>query len=129
MASIKLPTVSPQPYTRAAFLGLQYAAQHGKASAYVDAVLRAFFQKNQDIGDTGVLKGIVLDLGLAAAGLDEVLASPKANARHDDALRSARLAGVRAVPSVAIKDVMFSGTPDANTLRATILSKTACAER
>ena len=119
---IKLPTVSPQPYTRTAFLGLQYATAHGKADDYVDAVLRAFFQQDLDIGDVKVLKRILVDLGLQAEGLDEVVASPEANARHDEALRTAQALGVRAVPSVAIGDRLFSGVPDTANLRATIMA-------
>ena len=121
---IKLPTVSPQPYTRTAFLGLQYATAHGKADDYVDAVLRAFFQQDLDIGDVKVLKRILVDLGLQAEGLDEVVASPAANARHDEALRTAQALGVRAVPSVAIGNQHFSGVPDTASLRATIIART-----
>lgn len=38
---IKLPTVSPQPYTRLAFIGMQYAQEKGTANAYVEALLSA----------------------------------------------------------------------------------------
>ncbi|MDR7037948.1 putative DsbA family dithiol-disulfide isomerase [Methylobacterium sp. BE186] len=119
--AIRLPTVSPQPYTRKAFLGLQYAVEHGRGDAYVDAVLRAFFQQDRDIGDTDVLKAIVQDLGLDPLGLDGVLASPLSGERHDAALRVAREAGIRAVPSVAVGNRLFSGTPQPEILRAEIL--------
>src|SRR5205807_5099896 len=46
---IKLPTVSPQPYTSLAFQGLEFAKDHGHADAYNDAVFRAFFQHSRDI--------------------------------------------------------------------------------
>jgi predicted DsbA family dithiol-disulfide isomerase len=124
---IKLPTISPQPYTRAAFLGLEYATHHGKGDAYVDGVLRAFFQEDQDIGDRDVLKRISQNLGLAADGIDEIQESPDANAKHDAALQFARQIGIRAVPSVGVDDVIFSGIPNANSLRATILNKAASA--
>lgn len=123
--AIRLPTVSPQPYTRKAFLGLQYAVEHGRGDAYVDAVLRAFFQQDCDIGDTDVLKAIMQDLGLDPAGLDGVLGSPLYGERHDAALRVAREAGIRAVPSVAVGNRLFSGTPQPEALRAEILRQTA----
>ncbi len=41
---IKLPTVSPQPYTNLAFQGLEFAKDRGKGDAFNDAVFRAFFQ-------------------------------------------------------------------------------------
>lgn len=40
---IKLPSISPQPYTHLAFEGYQYAKEHGLANEYNDRVLRAFF--------------------------------------------------------------------------------------
>lgn len=124
---IRLPTVSPQPYTRKAFLGLQFAASHGKADAYVDAVLRAFFQKDLDIGDTSVLKDIVLGLGLSPEGLDAALASAQFGDKHDAGLRMAQAVGIRAVPSVAVGNRLFSGTPGADVLRAAILEQAEAA--
>lgn len=123
--SIRLPTTSPQPYTRKAFLGLQHAAEHGQGDAYVDAVLRAFFQQDRDIGDTDVLKTIVQDLGLDPLDLDAVLTSPHRGERHDAALQEARKAGIRAVPSVAVGDRLFSGMPQPEALRAEILRRAA----
>jgi predicted DsbA family dithiol-disulfide isomerase len=118
---IRLPTISPQPYTRKAFLGLQYAVEHGRGDAYVDAVLRAFFQDDRDIGDTDVLRTIIQGLGLDPAGLDAVLASHLHGERHEAALLEARRVGIRAVPSVAVGDRLFSGTPEPEALRAEIL--------
>jgi predicted DsbA family dithiol-disulfide isomerase len=118
---IRLPTISPQPYTRKAFLGLQYAFENGKGDDYVDAVLRAFFQQDRDIGDTDVLKAILRDLGLDPLGLDAVLASSLHGERHDALLRQAREAGIRAVPSVSVGNRLFSGVPSSEALRAEIL--------
>lgn len=123
--SIRLPTVSPQPYTRKAFLGLQHAVERGQGDAYVDAVLCAFFQEDRDIGDTEVLKVILRELSLDLEALDAVLASPLHGARHDAALLQAREAGIRAVPSVAVGDRLFSGTPQPEALRAEILRRVA----
>lgn len=118
---MRLPTISPQPYTRKVFLGLQYAVEHGQGDAYVDAVLRAFFQEDRNIGETDVLKGILEGLGLEPQGLDAVLASPLHGARHDAALLEAQEVGIRAVPSVAVGDRLFSGMPQPEVLRAEIL--------
>lgn len=122
---IRLPTISPQPYTRTAFLGLQYAAEHGKADEYVDAVLRAFFQKNLDVGDMEVLKAIVSGLGLPADGLEAAVVSEERNAKHDAALRQAQALGIRAVPSVAVGNRIYSGTPPVEALRAEIVERIA----
>jgi len=74
---IQLPTVSPQPYTRKAFLGLQYAKQQGKGNEYTTAVMKAFFQQNLNIGEDQVLKNILANLGLNRPDSMSLSARPK----------------------------------------------------
>ena len=114
---IQLPTVSPQPYTRKAFLGLQYAKQQGKGNEYATAVMKAFFQQNLNIGEDDVLKNILHTLGLNPAGLDEFVNSPEANAQHDVDLQFAKQVGIQAVPSLAVGSQFFSGVPSVQALR------------
>ncbi|MCE2746442.1 MAG: DsbA family oxidoreductase [Burkholderiales bacterium] len=117
---IKLPTVSPQPYTRKAFLGLQYAKQQGKGNAYAIAVMKAFFQQNLNIGEEDVLKNILQQIGLNPSGLDEFVNSPQANAQHDADLQYAKQVGIQAVPSIAVGAQFFSGVPSVQALRDAI---------
>lgn len=117
---IRLPTISPQPYTRTAFVGMQWAADQGHANTYVEAVLRAFFQEDRDIGDVAVLKQIIGDLGLDADDFEVALVQPEYARRHDAALALARKIGVQAVPSVLIGDQLTSGMRDLDSLRAMI---------
>lgn len=117
---IQLPAVSPQPYTRKAFLGLQYAKQQGKGNAYATAVMKAFFQQNLNIGEVDVLKNILHSLGMNPAGLDEFLNSPQANAQHDADLHYAKQVGIQAVPSLVVGAQFFSGVPSVQVLRDAI---------
>ena len=117
---IQLPTVSPQPYTRKAFLGLQYAKQQGKGNEYTTAVMKAFFQQNLNIGEDQVLKNILANLGLNPAELDEFVNSPLANAQHDADLHYAKQLGIQAVPSLAVGKQFFSGVPSVQALRDAI---------
>lgn len=117
---IQLPTVSPQPYTRKAFLGLQYAKQQGKGNEYTTAVMKAFFQQNLNIGEDQVLKNILANLGLNPAELDEFVSSPQANAQHDADLHYAKQLGIQAVPSLAVGKQFFSGVPSVQALRDAI---------
>jgi predicted DsbA family dithiol-disulfide isomerase len=117
---IKLPTVSPQPYTRKAFLGLQYAKQEGKGNGYAIAVMKAFFQQNLNIGEDHVLKSILENLELKPARLDEFVNSPQANAQHDADLQYAKRVGIQAVPSLAVGAQFFSGVPSVQALRDAI---------
>lgn len=120
---IQLPTVSPQPYTRDAFLGLQYAAEHGKGSEYVDAVLKAFFQQDRDIGDLNVLREIASSLTLDVQAFELALNSTERQARHEAALEYAHKVGIRAVPSIAVGTQLYSGMPESGRLRAEIISQ------
>ena len=61
---MKLPTVSPYPYTNLAFQGLEFAKDHRKGNEYNDAVFRAFFQQSRDIGRIDVLADIAKEVGL-----------------------------------------------------------------
>ncbi|MEQ6250188.1 DsbA family oxidoreductase [Sulfitobacter sp. HNIBRBA3233] len=122
---IRLPTISPQPYTRTAFIGMQWAADQGTANSYVEAVMRTFFQEDRDIGDIAVLKQIVDGLGLDADAFEAALVQPEYARRHDAALALARNVGVQAVPSVLIGDRLASGMQDVENLRAMIRAATS----
>src|SRR3982750_551118 len=61
---IRPPAVSPQPYTRLAFEGLEFAKDRGAADEYNSGVMRAFFQRGEDIGDPEVLTQIASTAGL-----------------------------------------------------------------
>ena len=64
-------------------------------------------------------------LSLDPEALDAALASPLRGERHDAALRQAQEAGIRAVPSVAVGNRLFSGMPQPEDLRAEILRRTS----
>lgn len=119
-----LPTVSPQPHTRVPFIGMQWAADQGKRSEYVEAVLRAFFQDDRDIGDVTVLRALVGDLGLDPDAFEAALSDPEYARRHDEALALAGQVGVRAVPTALIGDRLFSGMRDVDAMRKAIRETT-----
>ena len=60
------PHVVPRPYTRLAFEGWYFACDHGKGEEYADAMYRAYFMEELDIGDVTVLAAIAARLGLDA---------------------------------------------------------------
>jgi predicted DsbA family dithiol-disulfide isomerase len=119
---IKLPTISPQPYTRDAFLVLQYAKEQGLGYEYSEAMLRAFFQENRNIGELSVIKEISASVGLSADSLQEVLESVPRQERHENELEYAHRIGIRAVPSMAIGNSVYSGMLDSEKLRQLIIS-------
>ena len=67
------PNVHPRPYTRLAFEGWYYACAHGAGDAYADAMYRAYFEEELDIGAVPVLASIAARLGLDGADFTAAL--------------------------------------------------------
>lgn len=108
--SIRLPKVSPQPYTHLAFEGYQYAKDNGKGQAYNERILKAFFQEEQDIGDVDVLARLAGDVGLDVEEYREAVTTRKYKEAHEQALRHAyEEAKIEAVPTVVIGDTVLRG--------------------
>lgn len=104
---IKLPTVSPQPYTHLAFEGFQFAKAHGKGNAYTDRLFRAFFQENKDIGKVDVLTALAGEVGLDQVAYREALENRTYKEAHQEALKAS--ATVTSVPTVQIGDQTLVG--------------------
>ncbi|MFI9008169.1 DsbA family protein [Actinosynnema sp. NPDC053489] len=79
---VKLPTVSPQPCTHLPFEGALFAEEHGRAEEYHGAVLRAFFQRDLDIGRPEVLRDLAAEVGLDAGEFADAPAERRYERRH-----------------------------------------------
>jgi predicted DsbA family dithiol-disulfide isomerase len=118
---IRLPSVSPQPYTRLAFEGLEFAKDYGRADAYNSAVMRAFFQRSEDIGHPAVLACMASEAGLDAEAFGRALETREYEARVGELLRHANEeVGVTGVPLFLIGDVRLSGVQPDETLASVI---------
>ncbi|MEU4116572.1 DsbA family oxidoreductase [Kitasatospora sp. NPDC028055] len=123
---ITLPTVSPQPYTRLAFEGYQYAAEHGRAAEYTPRVLRAFFQENRDIGEVAVLADIASELGLDGADFAEALTAGRYTEAHRAALRHAEANRVSVAPTIIVDGRhRIEGVPSVAQIRKAVLDAQA----
>ena len=118
---IKLPTVSPQPYTRLAFEGLEFAKDNGRAEAYNSAVMRGFFQRDLDIGQIPVLQSLASESGLDAAEFRRALESGAFRERTRDLLRHAyEEMHISGVPLFVVGDLKLAGLQDRATLETAI---------
>jgi predicted DsbA family dithiol-disulfide isomerase len=123
---IHLPDVSPQPYTRLAFEGLEFAKEQGAGDAYNSAVMRAFFQRSEDIGQPEVLTRAAAGAGLDAEAFRTALDKHVYAARVEDLLRHAREdVRVTGVPLFVIGNRRFSGVQPGQTLEAAIQAELA----
>ncbi|QHZ48855.1 DsbA family oxidoreductase [Bacillus sp. NSP9.1] len=107
---MKLPNVSPHPYTDLAHEGCHFAKEHGKEKAYNDRVYKAFFQEDQNIGDIDVLTTLAKEAGLDEQAFHDALAERKYQDVQRQALRHAyEEAGITAVPTFIIGNERIAG--------------------
>jgi predicted DsbA family dithiol-disulfide isomerase len=119
---LKLPSVSPQPYSRLAHEGARFAALAGKADEYHVRVFSAFFEDDRDIGDLDVLTSVAGEVGLAPDEFRAALVSGRFTSAHEDALQEAGRLGIHSVPSVFINSRPMALTYDVDSLRAQLRS-------
>lgn len=117
---IKLPTISPQPYTQLAFEGYQYAREKGKGEAYTRRLFEAFFKENMDIGKVEVLTQLAAEVGLDREEYQQALERRKYKEAHQQALQLAGRAGIRAVPTFEIGGQLYPGVLPAHQLQRII---------
>ena len=118
---IRLPAVSPQPYTRLAFEGLEFAKEHGGGDDYHSGVMRAFFQRSEDIGNPEALTRVASAAGLNAEAFRNALDRQTYAGRTGDLLRYAsERIRVEGVPLFLIGDTRLSGLQSRRTLEAVI---------
>lgn len=120
--AIRLPDISPQPYTRSAFEGLEYAKDHGAAGAYNWEVLSAFFQRGENIGEPDVLAAAARGCGLDGSEFQNALLSRRYAERVDALLQHAyEDMQVTGVPLFVIGGTRLSGVQPRERLEAVIV--------
>eukprot|EP01027_Heterolobosea_sp_BB2_P009069 GEZU01013418.1.p1 GENE.GEZU01013418.1~~GEZU01013418.1.p1 ORF type:complete len:142 (+),score=48.00 GEZU01013418.1:677-1102(+) len=100
---IRLPRISPQPWTDLAFEGYQYAKQRGKGSEYNHRMFTAFFQEERDISNVDELVNLMREV-IGQQEFDEKqfrdeLMSHTNAKKHQEALAEARKNKITSVPT------------------------------
>ncbi|PED06422.1 DsbA family oxidoreductase [Bacillus pseudomycoides] len=107
---MRLPRVSPHPYTHLAFEGYQFAKEHGLENAFHHRVFTAFFQEEQNIEEIDVLTKLAGEVGLTEAEFKEALVTRKYKEKHQQAIQHAYdEANIMAVPTVMIGEEVIQG--------------------
>ncbi|MDM5188181.1 DsbA family oxidoreductase [Bacillus sp. DX4.1] len=107
---MRLPRVSPHPYTHMAFEGYHFAKDHGKGNDFHHRVFTAFFQEEQNIEDIDVLTKLAGEVGLSESAFKEALVSRKYKETHQKAMEHAyEEAQIMAVPTVMIGEEVIQG--------------------
>ena len=118
---IRLPSISPQPYTHLAFEGFQYAAEQELGNEYTERVFRAFFQEGRDIGQVDVLVDVAESIGLDSQALREALQTRSYRPAHQEALQHAvSEMQITAVPTIVIGSHRIDGLASREALERAI---------
>jgi len=112
-----LPSVSPQPYTRLAHEGVEFAKDHARSNEFVHELFAAFFQRSEDIGKLNVLTSLAEKVGLDAAEFRSAIQEGKYRNRTRDLLRHGRMQMITAVPTFIIGRQRVSGLYPAEVLK------------
>lgn len=121
-----LPTVSPQPRTEKAFMVLQLAQERGKAEAYTEAMFKAFFQEDRNIGVDDVIVDIATAVGLDRSEVEAALRSEERRTKQQaDQDYAVNAVGVTSVPGIMVEGQLLRGIPSATRLKKTVDSLVA----
>ncbi|WP_433325962.1 DsbA family oxidoreductase [Spirillospora sp. CA-294931] len=123
--SMRLPTISPQPYTELAFRGAQYASDQGRANAYHRRVMTAFFRDDLDIGNRAILARLAQETGLDPTAYAAALDDEEYAERHRRALAESARLDITVVPTIIIGVRRIEGVATESVLRRALHEATA----
>ncbi len=107
--NMKLPDVSPHPYTDLAHEGFHFGKEQNKAKAYNDRLYQAFFQEEKNIGDIEVLTALAKEVGLDEVKFKEALITRKYQEKQLQALKhayeGAQITGEERISGATSKEV------------------------
>lgn len=106
---MKLPWISPHPYTTLTFQGFYYAKEAGKETEYNHKVFHTFYVEEKDIGEINVIKAVLAELGLDAAGFDPVVAEGRYLPQLDQDKAFAKGRDVSSIPTFIIGSQRLTG--------------------
>lgn len=107
---MKLPNISPHPYTGLAFEGFHFAKEKGLEKEYNNRIFKAFFQEEMNIGEINVLVALAKEIGLDENEFKETLTNRVYKHIQEKALDYAyNEAHIHAVPTFFIGDTMVTG--------------------
>lgn len=114
---MKLPWISPHPYTTLAFQGYYFACDYGLGAAYNDAVYHAFYVEEKDIGEMDVLHEILKSLKLDPEAFDKAVQEGVYMDVLNDQYRLREETQIKGVPTYFINGRRVSGVYDADEFR------------
>ncbi len=107
--------------SRAALIGAKYAEAQGKGAQYHNSVLRAYWQRANNIGDVEVLAEIAQAVGLERAAFLTALSEDGYESQVDDDIEQAYAYGLSGVPALIFgQRYLVSGAQPYEVLRQVV---------
>lgn len=103
-----------------------FARQHGRQTAFIHAVFKAYFAEGRDIGEAHALAEIAVRCGLDARTVHAVLSGDDLSIEVRALEHFALQQGVSSVPYFMIGGKSIAGAQSAEQLRRTILDAAGC---
>ncbi len=118
---MKLPWISPHPYTTDTFLGFLYAKENNMQAKYNHAIYHAFYILEKDVGDKAVIQDIIESLGLCKEGLNKALNCNENKKYLDLLFENKKSLGINGIPCIEINDKKYSGYKNIEQLEELLL--------
>lgn len=118
---MKLPNVSPHPYTGIDFEGFHFAKEMELEKEYNNRIFKAFFQEEMNIGEINVLVQLAKEIGLNENDFKEALTNRRYKHTQEKALDHAyNEANIHAVPTFMVRDTIMTGMNSKETFEKVI---------
>lgn len=100
---------------------LQLARERGQAEAYSEAMFKAFFQSDRNIGEDEVIIDVATSIGLDETDVEAALGSQERRTRQQsDQEFAVNAVGVTAVPGIMVDGQLLHGVPSASRLKKAV---------
>ena len=97
------------PYTRLALEATEYSKTQGLVDQYHEALLKAYWEHSQNLGDTEVLLSIAKEVSLNQDGLAQALETRSFEQTVLEQVQLANEIGINAIPAYIVGKYLFFG--------------------
>ena len=106
---MKLPWISPHPYTTLTFQGFYFAKEAGKETEYNHRIFHAFYVEEKDIGELAVIEEVLTELNLDVAAFEKAVEEKTYMQILDEAKEYAKSQEVSSIPTFVIGNQRLTG--------------------
>ncbi len=118
---MKLPWISPHPYSTNALLGFMYASSKNKEKEYSQKIYHEFYVNEKDIGSIEIIKEIMDTIGLDSIKFDSIIENKVYDKELEKLFLNKKELNISGIPTMEINGNRYSGYHDFKQLEAIII--------